>query len=209
MFSYEVYKIFKNICFYRALALDAFVSLSHCLLFIFKWPQNNLKIKSFRNFAAINLLFDEFDEILKIDHNDADHCVKSVRRRSFFWSVFPTFGLNTERYSVTLRIQSECGKTRTRKTSVFAHFSRSGWIIFFVKWLAVKSMVNSLCQPHKIVKRTQAICRLLPTNCLSEFNHFVGMALKDLRSISCETSVTHYSKPLIRHDEFFIVIFLF
>ena len=88
MFSYEVYKIFKNICFYRALALDAFVSLSHCLLFIFKWPQNNLKIKSFRNFAAINLLFDEFDEILKIDHNDADHCVKSVRRRSFFWSVF-------------------------------------------------------------------------------------------------------------------------
>ena len=43
---------------------------------------------------------------------------------------FPTFGLNTERYSVTLRIQSECGKTRTRKNSVFAHFSRSGWIIF-------------------------------------------------------------------------------
>ena len=127
----------------------------------------------------------------------------------FSGPYFPTSGLNTERYSVTLRIQSECGKTRTRKTSVFAHFSRSGWIIFFVKWLAVKSMVNSLCQPHKIVKRTQAICRLLPTNCLSEFNHFVGMALKDLRSISCETSVTHYSKPLIRHDEFFIVIFLF
>ena len=38
---------------------------------------------------------------------------------------FPTFGLNTERYSVSLRIQSEGGKIRTRKNSVFEHFSRS------------------------------------------------------------------------------------
>ena len=29
---------------------------------------------------------------------------------------FPAFGLNTERYSVSLRIQSECEKTRTKKT---------------------------------------------------------------------------------------------
>ena len=38
---------------------------------------------------------------------------------------FPAFGLNTERYSVSLHIQSECGKIRTRKNSVFGHFSRS------------------------------------------------------------------------------------
>ena len=38
---------------------------------------------------------------------------------------FPTFGLNTERYSVCLRIQSECGKIRTRNNSVFRQFSRS------------------------------------------------------------------------------------
>ena len=31
---------------------------------------------------------------------------------------FPAFGLNTERYFVSLRIQSECGKIRTRKNSV-------------------------------------------------------------------------------------------
>ena len=37
---------------------------------------------------------------------------------------FPTFGLNTTRYGVYLRIQSECGKIRTRKNSVFGHFSR-------------------------------------------------------------------------------------
>ena len=38
---------------------------------------------------------------------------------------FPTFGLNTERYEVSVRIQSECGKIRTRNSSVFGHFSRS------------------------------------------------------------------------------------
>ena len=38
---------------------------------------------------------------------------------------FPAFGLNTERYGVSLRIQSECGKIQTRKNSVLGHFSRS------------------------------------------------------------------------------------
>ena len=38
---------------------------------------------------------------------------------------FPAFGLNTERYAVSLRIQSECGKIRTRKNSLFGHFWRS------------------------------------------------------------------------------------
>ena len=35
-------------------------------------------------------------------------------------------------------------------------------------------------QPHKMVKRTQTFRRLLPTNCLSVFDHFVGLALKGL-----------------------------
>ena len=35
---------------------------------------------------------------------------------SGFFPHFPAFGLNTERYSVSLRIQSECGKIRTSKT---------------------------------------------------------------------------------------------
>ena len=43
----------------------------------------------------------------------------------FSGTYFLAFGLNTERYSVSLRIQSECGKIRTRKNSVFRHFSRS------------------------------------------------------------------------------------
>ena len=41
---------------------------------------------------------------------------EKVRVRSFSSFYFPTFGLNTERYRVYLRIQSECGKIQTRKT---------------------------------------------------------------------------------------------
>ena len=37
----------------------------------------------------------------------------------FSGPYFLAFGLNTERYSISLRIQSECGKIRTRKNSVF------------------------------------------------------------------------------------------
>ena len=33
---------------------------------------------------------------------------------------------------------------------------------------------------HKMVKHTQTIGQLLPTNCLSEFDNFVGLALKGL-----------------------------
>ena len=44
------------------------------------------------------------------------HCVKSVRIWCYSCPHFPTFGLNTERYGVSLRIQSECGKMRTRIT---------------------------------------------------------------------------------------------
>ena len=43
------------------------------------------------------------------------HCVKSVRIWSFSGPYFPAYGRNTERYSVALRIQAECGKIWTRK----------------------------------------------------------------------------------------------
>ena len=43
----------------------------------------------------------------------------------FSGPYFPAFGLNEERYSVSLRIQSECAKIWTRKNSVVGHFSRS------------------------------------------------------------------------------------
>ena len=46
----------------------------------------------------------------------AEQSVKSVCIRSYSGPYFPAFGLNTERYRVSLSIQSKCGKTRTRIT---------------------------------------------------------------------------------------------
>ena len=42
------------------------------------------------------------------------HCMKSVHIGRYSGLHFPAFGLNTERYGVSFRIQSECGKMRTR-----------------------------------------------------------------------------------------------
>ena len=42
--------------------------------------------------------------------------MKSVRIPSFYCPYFPAFGLNTERYRVSLGIRSEFRKIRTRKT---------------------------------------------------------------------------------------------
>ena len=44
------------------------------------------------------------------------HCVKGVRIRSYSSPYFPACGLNTERDSVSLRVQCECRKVRTRIT---------------------------------------------------------------------------------------------
>ena len=44
------------------------------------------------------------------------HCVESVHIRSFSGLHFPAFELNMEIHGLNLRIQSECGKIRTRKT---------------------------------------------------------------------------------------------
>ena len=47
---------------------------------------------------------------------DVIHCVKCIRIRIFSGPYFPAFGLNTGRHSVSLRIQPECRKIRTRIT---------------------------------------------------------------------------------------------
>ena len=44
------------------------------------------------------------------------HCVKSVRIWIYSGPHFPEFGVNTEKYSVSFRIQLECRKIWTRIT---------------------------------------------------------------------------------------------
>ena len=50
-----------------------------------------------------------------ISKTSSHDCVKSVRIRSFCIPYFSAFRLNTERYGVSLRIQSKYGKMPIRK----------------------------------------------------------------------------------------------
>ena len=54
---------------------------------------------------------------------------KVLKYGVFSGPYFPTFGLNTEKYEVSLRIQSECRKIRIRKNFVFGHISHSDYIV--------------------------------------------------------------------------------
>ena len=61
-----------------------------------------------------------------------NHCVKSVRIRSYSGLYSPAFGLNTERYGISFCIQSECGKTWARITPITDTF------------YTVKSLISTL-----------------------------------------------------------------
>ena len=75
--------------------------------------------------AMILKLYKKYKETSLHERLKSFHCVKSVQNGDFPGPYFPVFGLNMERYSVSLRTQSKCRKIRTRKKSVFGHFSRS------------------------------------------------------------------------------------
>ena len=94
------------------------------------FPENRQRLKSLIIFAKISIsefrLGSEYASVFNTIFKPlyrlfcilaiGNHCVKSVSIQSFSGSYCPEFGLNTERYSVSLRIQSERGKIRTRKT---------------------------------------------------------------------------------------------
>ena len=67
-------------------------------------------------FNTLQLREDKTSKCVVSWKSNGIHCVKSVRIQSYSDPYFPAFGLNTESYSVSLHIQFECGKTRTRIT---------------------------------------------------------------------------------------------
>ena len=67
-----------------------------------------------KNIGMMNVLFTYI--LIRNEYTSLYHCVKSVRIWSYYVPYFPAFGLNTERYGVSLLIQSERGKIRTRIT---------------------------------------------------------------------------------------------
>ena len=86
----------------------------------------------------------------------ARHYVKNIRIRSFSGPFFSAFGLDTERYPVSLRIQPKCRKIRTRKTPNRDAFyavrvvrlkTRDNWfgILFFQTLCRILGMMRSVC----------------------------------------------------------------
>ena len=83
--------------------------------------------------------------------------------------TFPVFGLNTEIYEVNLRIQLEYRKKRTRKISVFGHFSRSGTykFIFHPKLNGVSKIIESKGDISEYLNKQNKNPREIP-NCKVE-----------------------------------------
>ena len=89
----------------------------------------------------------------------------------FSGPYFPVFGLNTEIYSVNLRIQSKYRKLRTRKNSIFGHFSRSNtyilfeWRLYFVKYFCLFIWISKNQTKLKFRKKDSPTRKLCP-NCV-------------------------------------------
>ena len=81
--------------------------------------------------SSFNLFLSRIASITIISLYKNIHCVKSVRIRSYSGPYFPAFGLNTERYSVSLRILSKCGKMLTRITPNTDTFYAVSFIILY------------------------------------------------------------------------------
>ena len=97
------------------------------------------------------------------------HCVKSVHIWCYSGPHFSAFGLNTERYRISLCIQSECEKMQTRITSNTDTFHSAQKIINLLgkidneaskirtkHWVEV---INDVRDAYMLVKGTMKIVR--------------------------------------------------
>ena len=80
------------------------------------FPELKLRVNLFcPSLITININKSE-NEIMINSETMKRHWVKSLSIRSYCSPYFPAFGLDTERYFISLLIQSEYGKIRTRIT---------------------------------------------------------------------------------------------
>ena len=81
------------------------------------------------------------------------HCVKRVRIRSYSGPHFSAFELNTERYRVSLRIQSQCWKMPTRITPNTDTF----YAKFSILRLFMRTNIPKKCVLESLTKIYQAL----------------------------------------------------
>ena len=74
-------------------------------------------------------------------------CVKGVRIQGCSGLYFPAFGLNTERQEVSLRVQSECVKIRTRtKTNTDNFYAQNDKIIQIMALVKIQAKFSKYFQ---------------------------------------------------------------
>ena len=98
---------------------------------------NGARVNQFGIEKHLGMLLDSKLDVKDHMKNAFNNVVKqldSIRKKcpysEFFCSVFSVFGLNTERYEVSLSIQSEYGKMQTRKTTNKDTFRSNSCVIF-------------------------------------------------------------------------------
>ena len=77
--------------------------------------------------------------------------------RSFFWFVSSCFGLNTKKNSVSLRIQSECGKNGPEKTPYLDTFHAA--IMSLLDITNVKFSYKNWFKSQQIITCQKSACR--------------------------------------------------
>ena len=82
----------------------------------------------------------------------AEHYQTSFHIRRFSWSVFSRI---PTQYFLSLRIQSNCGKIRTRKNSILGHFSRSGNHVPI--WANLRTLQVKQQNSEAVVRRHQSL----------------------------------------------------
>ena len=96
---------------------------------------NIIRLSSYEQVCLMNLHFERYFSHHRKNYGRSIYRNVTLLKTLTAWKkakygvfsdpYFPAFGLNTDIYSVNLRIQSEYEKIRTRKSSVFGDFSRS------------------------------------------------------------------------------------
>ena len=94
------------------------------IIFVFDLENNTYSVEAYFCISIFVTLAHAADNLKSLNHeinlekkmeprntHEID-CLKIVHIRSYSTPYFTAFGLNLERYRVSLRIQSECGKTR-------------------------------------------------------------------------------------------------
>ena len=124
--------------------------------------------------------------------SDFFHWVKSVRIRSYSDPHFPAFALNTDRYGVSLRIQSECGKMWTRITPNKNIFYT---VFFFVCFFFFCFLINTSNRFHE-VNTWSSLDHFFPFRSIGSNNFVIWIPLVLLETLSRKLIIFH--KIMIR-----------